>query len=209
LDKIPIEKFQKDKVPEDKKDKVESRHIIKTHQRIKEYNGKLTFIVISEMRYKDGKSKKGGFAYGGCVEKRYGYLTNISNLTAQDIEDQYRMRWCIENFFKELKQDWHLKNFPGTTLKAVKNHIFLTLTVYLTMNMFKRTIGMEKTELKRMREVVFKESVIVIYKDGKTYIIPEKYLPNIIQISLLEVHLKIYDIDNESLFEPPINETIR
>lgn len=208
MNKIPIEKFREDEVPEDKKDKVVSRHIIKTRQRIKDYSGTLTFIVISEMMHKEGKAKKGGFAYEGCVEKRYGYLTNISNLTAQDIEDQYRMRWCIENFFKELKHDWHLKNFPGTTLKAVKNHIFLTLTVYLTMNMFKRMIGMEKAELKTIRGEVFKESVIVVYNGGKTYILPEKCLPDIIQRDLLEVHLKIYDRDNASLFEPPINEAI-
>ena len=58
------------------------------------------------------------------------FLTNVTDLTSQQIADLYKNRWQIELFFKWLKQHLKIKKFWGTTENAVRIQISAAITAY-------------------------------------------------------------------------------
>lgn len=79
-------------------------------------------------------------------------LTNVTDLTAEEIGDVYRYRWKIELFFKWLKQNLTIKHFYGQSGQAVENQLYIALITHCLLNMFKADSGYTDTllELKRM-----------------------------------------------------------
>ena len=65
--------------------------------------------------------------------KHYKFLTNNFSLSANTIADIYKERWQIELFFKEIKQNLHIKRFIGNSLNAVLTQIYSALTIYLLL----------------------------------------------------------------------------
>ena len=65
--------------------------------------------------------------------KHYEFLTNNFTLCAKTIADIYKERWQIELFFKEIKQNLHIKSFVGNSENAVLTQIYSALTVYLLL----------------------------------------------------------------------------
>ncbi len=45
----------------------------------------------------------------------------------------YRRRWQIESFFKQIKQNFHLRNFYGESANAIKIQIWVTLIANLLL----------------------------------------------------------------------------
>ena len=76
--------------------------------------------------------------------KHFQFLTNNFRLAAKTIADIYKERWRIEIFFREIKQNLHIKSFVGTSENAVLIQIFTALTVYLLLAYMKliATIGL-------------------------------------------------------------------
>ena len=62
--------------------------------------------------------------------RKFMFLTNAMNLTAQQIADLYKNRWQIELFFKWLKQHLKIRKFWGTTENAVRIQISAAITAY-------------------------------------------------------------------------------
>ena len=50
-------------------------------------------------------------------------LTNDFKLAASTIAALYKARWNIEAFFRNIKQNFHIKSFVGTTRNAVEIQI--------------------------------------------------------------------------------------
>ena len=65
--------------------------------------------------------------------KHYDFLTNNFSFSAKTIADIYKDRWQIELFFKEIKQNLHIKSFVGNSENAVLTQIYSALTVYLLL----------------------------------------------------------------------------
>ena len=65
--------------------------------------------------------------------KRYEFLTNHFRLSAKTVADIYKERWQIEIFFREIKQNLHIKSFVGRSENAVLIQIYTALTVYLLL----------------------------------------------------------------------------
>ena len=63
-------------------------------------------------------------------DRKFMFLTNAMDLTAQQIADLYENRWQIELFFKWLKQHLKIKKFWGTTENAVRIQISAAITAY-------------------------------------------------------------------------------
>ena len=63
-------------------------------------------------------------------DRKFMFLTNAMDLTAQQIADLYKNRWQIELFFKWLKQHLKIKKFWGTTENAVRIQISAAITAY-------------------------------------------------------------------------------
>ena len=66
-------------------------------------------------------------------EREMTFITNNTRWSARTIAELYRARWCIELFFKELKQTLQLRDFIGTNEKAVKWQVWTGLLTHLLL----------------------------------------------------------------------------
>ena len=81
-----------------------------------------TSLILRRIGYRDA-----------LTGKHYVFLTNNFSLCARTIADIYKERWQIEIFFKEIKQNLHIKRFVGNSENAVLIQIYTALTVYLLL----------------------------------------------------------------------------
>lgn len=63
------------------------------------------------------------------------FLTNNTELKAEEIAMLYKKRWEVELFFKWMKQHLRIKSFWGTTLNAVKIQIYCAIIAYCLVAM--------------------------------------------------------------------------
>lgn len=68
------------------------------------------------------------------------FLTNIMEMTAEQIGLLYKMRWQIEMLFKQLKQNFPLKYFLGDNENAIKIQIWCTLIANLLFTIVQKNI---------------------------------------------------------------------
>jgi Domain of unknown function (DUF4372)/Transposase DDE domain len=88
--------------------------MLETYKSKKEYPDKLRRI-----KYYDDESKK-----------TFVFLTNNTELKAEEIAFLYKKRWEVELFFKWMKQHLKIKSFWGITLNAVKIQIYCAIIAY-------------------------------------------------------------------------------
>lgn len=65
-------------------------------------------------------------------------LTNNMKLSAGTIAGLYKARWDVEVFFRNLKQNFHIKSFVGTSSNAVEIQIWTALITILLFAMLKQ-----------------------------------------------------------------------
>ena len=65
-------------------------------------------------------------------------LTNNMKLSAGTIAGLYKARWDIEVFFRNLKQNFHIKSFVGTSSNAVEIQIWTALITILLFAVLKQ-----------------------------------------------------------------------
>lgn len=65
------------------------------------------------------------------------FLTNNFEWTARTIAEIYKQRWNIEIFFKQIKQNLHIKSFIGTSENAVQIQIWTALITMLLLQYLK------------------------------------------------------------------------
>lgn len=58
------------------------------------------------------------------------FLTNNTDLKAEEIAYLYKKRWEVELFFKWMKQHLKIKSFWGTTMNAVKIQMYCAIIAY-------------------------------------------------------------------------------
>lgn len=68
--------------------------------------------------------------YDQQQDRTFVFLTNNTDLKAEEIAMLYKKRWEVELFFKWLKQHLRIKSFWGTTLNAVKVQIYCAIIAY-------------------------------------------------------------------------------
>jgi hypothetical protein len=88
--------------------------MLETYKSKKEYPDKLRRI-----KYYDDQSKK-----------TFVFLTNNTELKAEEIAFLYKKRWEVELFFKWMKQHLKIKSFWGTSINAVKIQIYCAIIAY-------------------------------------------------------------------------------
>ncbi len=57
--------------------------------------------------------------------------------------DLYRNRWQVELFFKWIKQHLRIKSFFGTSENAVKNQIWIAISVYVLVSIIKKRLSIK------------------------------------------------------------------
>ena len=65
------------------------------------------------------------------------FLTNIDDLSAQDIGEAYKRRWDIEVFFKFIKQNLQIKHFISHHKNGMMVYIYCILITAILFTMFK------------------------------------------------------------------------
>lgn len=68
--------------------------------------------------------------YDQQQDRTFVFLTNNTDLKAEEISMLYKKRWEVELFFKWLKQHLRIKSFWGTTMNAVKVQIYCAIIAY-------------------------------------------------------------------------------
>ena len=68
------------------------------------------------------------------------FMTNNTEILAEDIVEIYRRRWVIETLFKQLKQNFPLKYFLGDNINAIEVQIWVTLIANLLFSVLKSRI---------------------------------------------------------------------
>lgn len=66
--------------------------------------------------------------------RKYKFITNNWEITADEVALIYKCRWTIESNFKKLKQNFQLHFFYSDTENGIKTQIWCTLIAYLLLN---------------------------------------------------------------------------
>ena len=75
--------------------------------------------------------------------KRYIFLTNNFQLSAESIAQLYKQRWKIELFFKWIKQHLRIKKFFGISENAIKTQIWIAISVYVLIAIIKKRLNLK------------------------------------------------------------------
>jgi transposase len=144
--------------PEKFKQTKYNKWISETRIELDGYVGKLRLIVVKKVEPRAKTDKATGEKSWTIEDVYYGYLTNNETLSTRDVPNQYSKRWGIENFFKELRNHWNLRNFPSTSLDTVRSHVTLLFIQFMVLNLFKHYVLSRKysnAQLKTLRSQVF------------------------------------------------------
>ena len=95
--------------------------------------------AVSQKKY-PAKLRRVKF-YDAEKRRRLVFLTNNFSLPADTIAALYRRRWSIEVFFKWIKQHLCLRPFFGQSENAVRSQIWIAVSTYLLVAIFKKTSG--------------------------------------------------------------------
>jgi hypothetical protein len=87
------------------------------------------------------------------TKKRFYIVTNRFDLTADEISELYKIRWNIELFFKFIKGHMTIKHFYGNSYNAVKTQLFIAMTSYCLLMIFKLKNNLKCTLLELLRAV--------------------------------------------------------
>lgn len=63
-------------------------------------------------------------------------VTNVMNVSAEEIADMYKARWAIESFFHWIKGYLNLPNLFGNSKNAVFTQLFIALSVFVLLKWF-------------------------------------------------------------------------
>jgi len=79
------------------------------------------------------------------TKRRFVFLTNNFELSAEIIARLYKYRWQIELFFKWIKQHLKIKVFWGESANAVKTQIWIAVVTYVLIAIIKKRLKLERT----------------------------------------------------------------
>ena len=68
--------------------------------------------------------------YDQTRDRTFIFITNNTDLKAEEIAMLYKKRWEVELFFKWMKQHLRIKSFWGTSINAVKVQIYCAIISY-------------------------------------------------------------------------------
>lgn len=69
--------------------------------------------------------------------RKYKFITNNWEISAEEVALIYKYRWTIELTFKKLKQNFQLHFFYSETENGIKTQIWCTLIAHLLLNVIK------------------------------------------------------------------------
>lgn len=116
---------------EDVEDNIDEKRIVDGYITLTDMKTRLRWIRV----YEEDK------------EESFELLTNIMDLPAEIIIALYGERWPIELLFKDVKQNFGLKQPIGRTMNALLFHIHAVFIAYLILQIFRHLLGGKYTEM--------------------------------------------------------------
>lgn len=93
------------------------------------------------LKYKKGKQEKTLCLrlvyYRDEQGRKYKFITNNWDITAEEVALIYKYRWTIETTFKKLKQNFQLRYFYSDTENGIKTQVWCTLIAHLLLNVIR------------------------------------------------------------------------
>lgn len=80
-------------------------------------------------------------------------VSNIFDMSAQDLLSLYSKRWEIENFFKWIKQHLTIKHWLGRNLNAISIQIYCALIIYILLLIIKNRLKSSLTTFNLLRRL--------------------------------------------------------
>ena len=109
-------------------------------------------------------------------EKPFELLTNIMDLPPEVIIVLYGERWPIELLFKDVKQNFGLKQPIGRTMNALLFHIYAVFIAYLILQIFRHLLGGEYTEMSMlmfMRSIQYSDDLELVLLKPPPFMLTE------------------------------------
>jgi hypothetical protein len=128
---------------------IEDKRVVDGFIKLNDMKTRLRWIRI----YEEGK------------EEPFELLTNIFDCPVEVIIAIYGERWPIELLFKDVKQNFGLRQPIGRTLNAVLFHIYAVFIAYLVLQILRHLLGGEYTGLSMLkfrRELQYSDALRVI-----------------------------------------------
>ena len=101
-----------------------------------------------EVSYKEDKEERTlvlrRICYQDAQNRRYVFISNNLEITAEEIALIYKKRWGIELLFKKMKQNFQLHYFYGETENAIRTQVWCTLIAQLLL-----TVLQQKSKVKK------------------------------------------------------------
>ena len=94
------------------------------------------------------------------------FMTNIFDLSKEDIINIYKKRWEIGLFFKWIKQNLRIKNFIGYNENAVRIQIFSALITYMLIYLFCKKQNLEVKYNILILTIIIRSNLLEIYYRG-------------------------------------------
>lgn len=101
-----------------------------------------------EVSYKSGKEEKTLVLRRVCYQdeqnRRYVFISNNLEISAEEIALIYKKRWGIELLFKKMKQNFQLHYFYGETENAIRTQVWCTLIAQLLLTVLQQKAKVKK-----------------------------------------------------------------
>ena len=78
-------------------------------------------------------------------ERMFTFLTNNFKISSLEVAMLYKSRWKVELFFKWIKQHLKIKSFWGQSQNAVKCQIWIAVSTYLLVAIWKKRLGLSQS----------------------------------------------------------------
>lgn len=80
-------------------------------------------------------------------------VSNIFDMSAQDLLSLYSKRWEIENFFKWIKQHLTIKHWLGRNINAISIQIYCALIIYILLLIIKNRLKVKLSTFNLLRRL--------------------------------------------------------
>jgi len=101
-----------------------------------------------EISYKTGNVDKTVVLRRICYQdeqnRRYVFISNNLEITAEEIALIYKKRWAIELLFKKMKQNFQLHYFYGESENAIRTQVWCTLIAQLLLTVLQQQVKVKK-----------------------------------------------------------------
>jgi hypothetical protein len=124
--------------------------------------------------------------------RKYKFITNNLDITAEEVALIYKYRWTIETTFKKLKQNFQLHFFYSDTENGIKMQVWCTLIAHLLLNVIRALSKSKKAfstvaALLRIHLISYLDLIWVVTEGRRVY--PKRTTsrnksPTAVQISL-------------------------